>query len=680
MRDCVLDRSRGLARFRTSDDAGRLQFAQADTTAAGTLLAASCLYDSTSRLAIETCAAPSSVAAAWFYDGADRAVGHRSGAVTRGPTPLPTSSAQQAEAALVSAELLAAVGVGGATDVTFALNAADVRVSETRTHGATTDVIPSAASGALEPLARGGETLTHDPDGNRTSDGTHRYRYDVLGRLVEIRMLADDSLVESRRYDGFGRWTGGTRSGVDYTRVLAADRVIAETEGGVVTHELTWHPRLMNPLVSTQPTGRYLLVGDGRGRQLAAVGVDGQVAERYGYGEFGAPTVLAPDGATVRAHSTIGCAPRFGGMEWRTGLARYETPARLFDPVAGLWHQPDPAGAVDSSWLYGFARHNPAMFADPSGWGRTTVATGEGGARSAATRADENWDALGLLAFGGLGVVAGVAVVVGSPVVATAGAVVGFGSAALGIAGGLASMVVGAIGMASGRDSAAATDLVDTAADVIPLASNPAQLVVTAGGMAVTDVDTAMHTGELAGALNDAVDGTLALRGLAVIGLASAMRRAGGTTYTGNLFRHFPAQFEQTAWRNVDYNTNANDRFTGPGRTGIYASEDGATATLEVNAHRARKADRVQEGQARSLPNPGIPKLFDVTTPSLGLDVFLDQTALTRTALPGGLNYVWPQVVGDAVRRAGYDGMIVRSARRTDEPLYNIVHFEGFRR
>lgn len=135
-----------------------------------------------------------------------------------------------------------------------------------------------------------------------------------------------------------------------------------------------------------------------RGNRVLALANSGAVAETYRYDPFGTPHIYAPDSITPRTTSAIGVAPYFGGLRYRSDLARYESPARLYDPVAGLWHQPDPAGTVDSPFLYGFAAHDPANYIDPTGWGRTTNATGEGvrvdGPAHRVTRVDQFGDPL----------------------------------------------------------------------------------------------------------------------------------------------------------------------------------------------------------------------------------------------------------------------------------------------
>ena len=59
-------------------------------------------------------------------------------------------------------------------------------------------------------VSAGPETMTYDGDGNRTTDSERTYRYDALGRCVEIADAKSFAPIATFGYDPLGRrWTAG---------------------------------------------------------------------------------------------------------------------------------------------------------------------------------------------------------------------------------------------------------------------------------------------------------------------------------------------------------------------------------------------------------------------------------------------------------------------------------------
>jgi RHS repeat-associated protein len=92
------------------------------------------------------------------------------------------------------------------------------------------------------------------------------------------------------------------------------------------------------------------------------------VVERYAYAAYGALTILAPNGTTVRTASAINNPYTHTGRrhDEETGLYYYR--ARYYDAELGRFLGRDPIGYGGSKWnLYEFVGNRPSMLLDPSG-------------------------------------------------------------------------------------------------------------------------------------------------------------------------------------------------------------------------------------------------------------------------------------------------------------------------
>lgn len=205
-------------------------------------------------------------------------------------------------------------------------------------------------------------TLTYDDNGNPKQkvigDGTIEYKFDPLGRLIEITTAHKRKVLYF--YDPLSRlfaketyiytanaWKKGGQVFYLYDR----DREIG-------TQDEKGHPLELKILglgirgdigaaVALEIGGQtYAPLHDFNGNIVAIVSPDGNIAEKYEIGAFG------------KEKSSARLNP------WRFSSKRSEESLfffglRFYDPTLGRWLNPDPAGFADGANLYVFVQNSP---------------------------------------------------------------------------------------------------------------------------------------------------------------------------------------------------------------------------------------------------------------------------------------------------------------------------------
>lgn len=270
----------------------------------------------------------------------------------------------------------AAIAATGALTATmterFTVNLADARVLREREEGGVT--ISEAT--ALDPAWRvtqltrtgpapGSTAFSFDAAGRCTSDDRHQFRYDALGRLVEVQDL--NGAVQMRlEYDPVGRllrrWEGAKETRIVH---FGSWRIQEEEGAGAVFIQRT--PGLGVDETVMESTGDVLHPLEDFSRTIhARAGSTGEVLERYRFEPFGTPSIWAPDGVTQRIGSVIGAVPQFGGHPvLSTDL--YDARTRVYDSATGRFLQPDPHGLADGPNPYVYCHHEPVGHYDPTG-------------------------------------------------------------------------------------------------------------------------------------------------------------------------------------------------------------------------------------------------------------------------------------------------------------------------
>jgi RHS repeat-associated protein len=207
---------------------------------------------------------------------------------------------------------------------------------------------------------RDGTTLRYDPNGNLVDDGTRHYVYDAQDRLVRIEDTGGGVLARYD-HDPRGRRVLEVEAGVATHLFHDAAHVIAEYRDGQLFASYVYDDGLDRPLqIATggaeawyhqDAVGSVRLLTDRAGSPLAS----------YRYTAFGVQSEVS--GAVYNPL-------RFCARRRPQAIDTYDFRARQYDPVLGRFLQRDPAGPVDSTNPYTYARNAPLNGVDP--WGTET--------------------------------------------------------------------------------------------------------------------------------------------------------------------------------------------------------------------------------------------------------------------------------------------------------------------
>ncbi|MEU7854269.1 RHS repeat-associated core domain-containing protein [Nonomuraea sp. NPDC049141] len=219
--------------------------------------------------------------------------------------------------------------------------------------------LPAAVSGMVYDAAnrltsRSGQTLSYDPDGNLTGDGTTTYDWNARGQL---KGLSRAGLTAGFRYDAEGQRDRRTVNGTVTGYLAGGDNPIAETDAsGNVTAELMsgaidqWFGR-------TSGAGTQTYLTDLQGSTLALGADDGSLKTAYSYDPNGGTTATGDPGGNGFTYT--------GREDDGTGLLFYR--ARYYSPTLGRFISEDPVGVDGGANLYGYAAGDPVNATDPSG-------------------------------------------------------------------------------------------------------------------------------------------------------------------------------------------------------------------------------------------------------------------------------------------------------------------------
>jgi RHS repeat-associated protein len=295
------------------------------------------------------------------YDDLDRLTEARGGIALADPG---TNLSQAA----ADAQIGGAAALAAQRRQTFTLNLADARTGDTSDAGAgpVTRSFTLGPTYAVTSVTDGAAvSYTYDGDGRLVADNRYEYTYDALGRLVEARDPAGPTVVLRQVFDPLGRVVRRTENGTTTTLVHFGRRLLEERDaGGNPTRQYEYGPGVDEVLAVS--SGQNLLPLQDHAQSVLAYADDaGAVLERYRFDAFGAASVFAADGVTLRAAATAGPVVYAGHPLLAFG--RYDVRARVYDPATGLYLQPDPFDYVDSADRYAYTHHDPLNFIDPDG-------------------------------------------------------------------------------------------------------------------------------------------------------------------------------------------------------------------------------------------------------------------------------------------------------------------------
>lgn len=209
------------------------------------------------------------------------------------------------------------------------------------------------------------KTYTYDGNGNRISDGTKKYSYDALDRLIAVA-TENEKIFYS--YDSFNRRLSKTR------------------KNGNAEESTTYLYFGQNEVGSYDEKGNlkeFRVLGTGKGAEIGATVaveiadqiyfpfhdhngnivslIDSQtlkVVENYRFTAFGEEKITDADDAEIK-NSKIGNPWRFSSkrVDEETGFVNFGR--RYYDSKTAKWMSPDPIGFEGGPNLYAYVMNNP---------------------------------------------------------------------------------------------------------------------------------------------------------------------------------------------------------------------------------------------------------------------------------------------------------------------------------
>lgn len=200
-----------------------------------------------------------------------------------------------------------------------------------------------------------GVAITHDANGNLTSDGRNGYSYDAENHLVTA-ITPDHSAIY--HYDPFGRRAATQVDGNETSYLYDRDQVIAEYDnGGQLLRRFIYGSYLDEPVCMQTGGVSYFYHFNALGSVVALSDDAGNEAEIYTYSPFG----------RVLQSSTLGNPYLYTGRRYDANMELYYYRSRMYNPALGRFLQPDTIGYAGGMNLYAYVLNDPVNYTDA--WG-----------------------------------------------------------------------------------------------------------------------------------------------------------------------------------------------------------------------------------------------------------------------------------------------------------------------
>lgn len=207
-------------------------------------------------------------------------------------------------------------------------------------------------------VSQPGKTLTYDPAGNLTGDGTFTYRWNARGQLVSV---SDGTVTTTLGYDPAGRRVGSTAGGATTTFRFDGTELIGQT--GADGKQTAFLNGLGHDetLARIDPSGQVQgLLRDALGSTMALTDATGRITTTYGYDLFGRGTSSDPGDL-----NPVRWTGRVSGPSMPAGLQ--DNRARMYSPELRRFISEDPIGERGGLNLYEYGLGDPVDNTDPDG-------------------------------------------------------------------------------------------------------------------------------------------------------------------------------------------------------------------------------------------------------------------------------------------------------------------------
>jgi len=215
-------------------------------------------------------------------------------------------------------------------------------------------------------LAAGGLSYAYDENGNEVAAGSRTFTYDLENRL---RSTTQAGMATTYAYDGDGvRLRASTGSQANRTTELLWDgngslpQIASERDGnGKLLRRYVYGVRRIS---QTAGNSTSYFAYDGLGSVASLTSATGGMQWTWSYEPFGAVRSETKASGNQPASSM-----RFAG-EYLDPTGLYHLRARQYDPAAGRFLRPDPAGQSSNESAisgYAYAGDRPTVMVDPSG-------------------------------------------------------------------------------------------------------------------------------------------------------------------------------------------------------------------------------------------------------------------------------------------------------------------------
>jgi len=212
----------------------------------------------------------------------------------------------------------------------------------------------STFNGQNQPEVIAEKTITHDANGNLTSDDSSTFTFDVENKLTAV----SGSKSATFTYDPLGRLREVVGTATTEFLYDGSDLIAEYSASGVLLRRYVHSASVDEPLIWYEGSGttdRRYFHADERGSIVAVTNNSGLALETRAYSPYGEP------------ESFEGSRFQYTGQIAISEVGLYYYKARFYAPNLGRFLQTDPLGYADGLNLYAYVQGDPINLTDPMG-------------------------------------------------------------------------------------------------------------------------------------------------------------------------------------------------------------------------------------------------------------------------------------------------------------------------